>query len=173
MKKDRSKQDNVFDERIIRAEYEAVYRYVLSLSRNTMEAEDIVQETFYKAMKKSDYRGECSIYSWLCSIAKNTWLDKRKKEKREYITDELENVMMDDSESMEALYIDKEQSMEIHVILHMLEEPYKEVFSLRVFGQLSFKDIAMLFGKTESWGRVTYYRAKRMITDKLRKDGFV
>ena len=52
-----------------------------------------------------------------------------------------------------------------------MEEPYKEVFSLRVFGQLSFGDIAEIFGKTESWARVTYHRARKKIAEQMRKDG--
>lgn len=47
-----------------------------------------------------------------------------------------------------------------------LSEPYREVFSLRTFGQLSFVQIGELFNKTDSWARVTYYRAK----SKLRED---
>ena len=63
--------------------------------------------------------------------------------------------------------ITKESAFEIHKILHKLEEPYKEVFSLRTFGELSFKQIGELFEKTESWARVTYYRAKVKIKEEL------
>ena len=68
-----------------------------------------------------------------------------------------------------------EQSIykQLHVVLHTMDEPYKEVFSLRVFGELPFADIADLFGKTESWARVTYHRAKKSITEQLRKDGWI
>ena len=52
------------------------------------------------------------------------------------------------------------------VLLHQLPEPYKEVFSLRVFGELPFAQIGELFGKTDSWARVIFYRAKT----KLRRD---
>jgi len=62
--------------------------------------------------------------------------------------------------------------LHIHKVLHNMQEPYKEVFSLRVFGQLSFGEIAGLFSKTESWARVTYHRARKMIGEKLRKDGY-
>ena len=66
---------------------------------------------------------------------------------------------------------DRETSFQLHRILHELKEPYKEVFSLRTFGQLSFGEIARLFSKTESWARVTYYRARKMIQETLRKEG--
>ena len=50
--------------------------------------------------------------------------------------------------------------MKIHRHLHHLNEPYKEVFMLRVLGELKFQEIAGLFGKSESWAKVTFYRAK-------------
>ena len=68
--------------------------------------------------------------------------------------------------------LEKETAFHIHKVLHEMQEPYKEVFSLRVFGQLSFGEIAKLFSKTESWARVTYHRARKMIGEKLRKDGY-
>lgn len=66
-------------------------------------------------------------------------------------------------EDLEKLFADKELAFQLHQCLHDLKEPYKEVFSLRVFGELSFGKIAMLFGKTEHWACVTYHRAKEKI----------
>ena len=62
---------------------------------------------------------------------------------------------------------DRETAFQIHKILHELKEPYKEIFSLRIFGELSFKEIASLFQKSEHWVCVTYHRAKMMIQQKL------
>ena len=58
-------------------------------------------------------------------------------------------------------------SLQIHLILHQLEEPYKEVFELRTFGDLSFRNIAQVFGKTESWARATYHRARLKIIERM------
>ena len=80
--------------------------------------------------------------------------------------------MSQSSENFEEIFFAKEAVFAIHKVLHTLDEPYKEVFSLRVFGELPFADIADLFGKTESWARVTYNRAKKSITEQLRKDGW-
>ena len=57
----------------------------------------------------------------------------------------------------------EEEAFSIHQFLHNMEEPYKEVFTLRVFGELSFRRIGQLFGKNDSWARVTFYRAKQKI----------
>ena len=72
--------------------------------------------------------------------------------------------------NIEALLLDKEETFRIHKALHRLEEPYKEVFTLRVFGELSFKQISQLFKKTESWARVTFHRAKQKIQTTLKED---
>ena len=69
--------------------------------------------------------------------------------------------------SVEESLSDAQQTMEIHKILHKMGEPHKEVFTLRVFGELSFRQIGELFGKTESWARVTFHRAKVKIIDEL------
>ncbi|MDE7295147.1 MAG: RNA polymerase subunit sigma, partial [Oscillospiraceae bacterium] len=54
-----------------------------------------------------------------------------------------------------------------HKVLHTLDEPYKEVFSLRIFGELSFKEIGELFGKSDGWARTVFFRAKEKIVNKL------
>ena len=56
--------------------------------------------------------------------------------------------------------LDSDSAWQLHRLLHDLNEPYKEVFSLRVFGELSFSQIGQLFGKSDSWARLIFYRAK-------------
>lgn len=153
------------------AEYGAVYHYALAMCRNEQEAQDIVQETFLKAMRAvGKFKGESSLYTWLCSIAKNLWTDKCRRSGRELPSDEWSPANEDSGQSVEQLLAEKDTLRLVHKVLHSLDEPYKEVFSLRVFGELPYADIAELFGKTESWARVTYYRAKKMIILKLRED---
>ena len=63
--------------------FTVVYRYLLSLSHNTHIAEELTQETFFKALKKvDDFRGECDLRVWLCQISKNTYYDYLKKNKK-------------------------------------------------------------------------------------------
>lgn len=164
----KEKKAGAISEEALAAEYEAVYRYVLSLCRNDMTAQDITQETFLKAMRSAaQFQGNSSLYTWLCAIAKNHWLNLCKAGSREMQLTDL--VHHEADSTLEEKLIEKDTAMQIHGILHNLQEPYKEVFSLRVFGQLSFQEIAHLFGKTESWARVTHHRARKMINDKMRK----
>ena len=139
-----------------------VYKYVLSLCRDPKLAEEITQETFFKAIKKLDgFRGQCRLFVWLCQIAKYTYFSHQEKHATEPAIESEGNGSVEDA------LLQKETAFEIHQILHRLSEPYKEVFSLRVFGELSFKQIGLLFGKTENWARVTYYRARIKIKEEL------
>jgi len=142
-----------------------VYKYLLSITHNVTIAEDLTQETFYKALKHLDtFNGKSKIETWLCQIAKNLYFNQYKKDLREKGQTLDENA----SRNMENDLLLKESSFEIHKIVFKLSNPYKEVFSLRTFGELSFSQIGELFEKSESWARVTYHRAKLKIKEELK-----
>ena len=150
-------------EEVYRLYFRDVYRYCLALPRDEQVAEEVTQETFFKALKAIDqFDGKCRLYVWLCQIAKNTYFSMRAVRGAEPIPGEPVS-----PENLEERLLTKESAFEIHRILHRLEEPYKEVFSLRTFGELPFKQIGALFGKTESWARVTYHRARLKIKEEL------
>ena len=156
-------------EELYRTYFDIVYRYIRSVSQDGALAEEVTQETFFKALKKADqFRGDCDVRVWLCQIAKNTLYDHLKKQKKQLLGDEkLEEAESDGGELLEEKLAQRSQAMEIHKVLHRLSEPYKEVFSLRTFGELTFREIGMLFGKSENWARVTYYRARVKIREEL------
>ena len=157
-----------FDE-ICRRCTPVVYRFLLSLCKDASLADELTAETFYQAYLHIDtFRGNCRVESWLCQIAKNTLYDHLKKQKKQLLGDEkLEEAEIDGGELLEEKLAQRSQAMEIHKVLHRLSEPYKEVFSLRTFGELKFSEIGMLFGKSENWARVTYYRARVKIREEL------
>ena len=143
-----------------------VYRYALSLCRNESVAEEITQETFFKALAKLDsFDGRCKVSVWLCQIAKNTYISMCRRNK--HLENNSHAELTPSNGNIEEIIFDKETAFAIHKVLHTLEEPYKEVFSLRTFGELSFKQIAELFEKTETWARVTYHRARLKIKEEL------
>ena len=162
--------ENVVDfEEIYSLYFRDVYRYALSLCRNEALAEDVTQETFFKALKKIDsFKGECKVRVWLCQIAKNTYFSILEKNKKRADFSGAEQSAFPE-ENFEEKFSDRETAFEIHKALHILDEPYKEVFTLRLFGELPFLQIAELFGKTESWARVTYHRAKLMLRENTEK----
>jgi RNA polymerase sigma-70 factor (ECF subfamily) len=164
-------------EKLYREYFTPVYRYTLSLVHDPDMAEEITQETFFRALKKiNDYRGEASLKVWLCQIARNLSFDSLKRQskttaltKHDDESDDYELPAGSESDPEEQL-LRKQTAMKIHRILHDLKEPYKEVFQLRTFGDLSFAEIGELFGKSESWARVTYYRSRMMIKEELDED---
>ncbi len=138
-----------------------VYRYVLSLCHDQSVAEEVTQAAFCKAMENCDsFKGGCSLFVWLCQIAKNTYFTFHKKQKR-CVSESVYEGTLIELPYLESRYIDKEASKRLYQLLHNLSEPYKEVFMLRVFGELPYSQIGELFGKTDSWARLVFYRAKK------------
>ena len=157
-------------EAIYIAHFHDVYKYVFSLCKNAAVAEEMTQEAFYRAMEHIDrFDGSCKLDVWLCQIAKNTYFTYLKKQKRSVWDGEAE-FSQPMEVSIESVLQDKETVWKIHKLLHDMKEPYKEVFSLRVFGELSFSQIGELFGKTDSWARLVFYRAKKDLRRGLDED---
>ena len=153
-------------EAIYQSYFDPVYRYVLSLSQDPHVAEEITQETLFKALRSLDrFRAECSRKSWLCAIAKNLWISQTRKKKTQPMDEAAE--LPDPGIGPEESIVRAEESMRIHRLLHRLEEPYREVFTLRTLGQLSFRDIGELFGKSENWACVVYHRARAKLKSEM------
>ena len=144
----RKRREPEITEQALCAEYEAVYRYALGLCRGEADAQDVAQETFLRAMRASNgFAGQSSLYTWLCAIARNVWRNRCKKLGRETA---LDWDAAPESAGPERAAEDRDMFMAVHRALHALDEPYREVFSLRAYGELSFAEIAGLFGKTDS-----------------------
>ncbi len=145
------------------AYFRDVFLYSCSLSGNESIAEEIAQETFVKALRAIDrFDGSKDIRAWLFTIAKNTYFTYCKRQKI-YADEMLSEYTADIQADFTERLADEESAFRIHQFLHDMDEPYKEVFSLRVFGELPFDRIGELFGKRSGWARVTYYRAKKKI----------
>ncbi len=141
-----------------------VFRFLLSLCGDESLAEELTSETFYQAyLHIGQFRGECKLKTWLCQIAKNAL---RKEQKRRGRFAEQVGFEETGPDPYEAL-ADKELAAQIHKHLHCLREPYREVFMLRVFGELSFGEIAGIFGRSEVWAKVTFYRAKNKLIEDM------
>ena len=153
------------NEKLYQAYYMRVFSYAMTLAKDRTQAEDITQETFFRAFSKhSDFRGESDEMTWLCAIAKNFFLDETKKQSRH---EPIPETLPDTEKSIEYAAMDRDTSFRIHMALHTLEEPYREAFELRVFGELSFREIGTIFGKTENWARVTYHRARLKLQERM------
>lgn len=153
-------------ETLYRRYFDDVFRFLRAMGCSEHLAEELTAETFFKAMKGLDqFRGDCDVFVWLCQIAKNCFFTHADKQKR--LTGEAPPEHMASEHDLAELLEDKELAFRLHQILHDLKEPYKEVFSLRVFGELPFKQIGALFSKSEHWACVTDHRAKTIIRQRL------
>lgn len=145
-----------------------VYKYLLSMTHDEDLSEDLTQETFCQAIRTIDRFDEsCRISTWLCAIAKNVLITYRRKNRQH---DELGEWDAPSPPEQDELIRSEERVLLIRRI-HELPEPLREVVYLRVFGELSFREIGDVHGKTENWARVTFYRGKeRLKNEKLRKE---
>ena len=144
-----------------------VYKYLLSLTHSEDLAEELTQETFYQAIRSIDrFDGRSKVSTWLCGIAKNVYLSYVRKHPEHEDIDELEIP----ADSVETHILASEERLELFKKLHELEDPMREVVYLRAFGDLSFKEIGEVLGKTENWARVTFYRGKEKLRKEVQKD---
>lgn len=160
--------DAVEFEAVYRRYFSGVYRYLCRLTGSAQLAEEITSETFFRALRSLDsFRGGCDMRVWLCQIAKNCYLSWLKKNGRVESADEAALENTPDESDLEERLATREQAQTVRAILHVLAEPYREVFMWRVFGELSFQEIGELYGKSQNWACVTYHRARNRILNRL------
>lgn len=153
-------------EEVYRQHRDMVQRYLYRLCRNETLAEELTQETFYQALKSWDrFKGQSSVATWLCSIAKRLYWSTLRKKDISVAEEKTESAQPDFVDQL----IQRDRAMTAHQLLHALKEPYREVFTLRTFCDMSHAEIGQLFRKSESWARVTYYRARQMLQEALKE----
>ena len=161
-------QQSLF-ESIYKAYFGRVYHYLLSLCRDHHLAEELTADTFFKALRSlQDFRGDSDPGTWLCAIARNLYISHLRKQQPTQSLEDLPDVPAPGAPDPAILAEQQDGLMGLYARLHRLSEPYKEVFLLRALGQLSFRQIGDLFGKTESWARVTYHRARLKIKEEMK-----
>ncbi len=152
-----------------------VFKYLLCLCQNADLSEELTQETFYQAVKSiNSYNGSCKMSVWLCQIAKHSYykyLEKNKKHPKNSL-DVVQNETATTFETPETETVRKDEKVSIYRKIHLLEEPYKEVLLLRLLGDLSFREIGEIQGKSENWARVTFYRAKLKLRERMENDEY-
>lgn len=152
-------------ERVCHAEYQTVRSFLLRLSGSEALADEFTQETFYQAMRQwKNFRRQCAVSTWLCGIAKRLFYSYCRRPPPLPV----ERLPEGAEDSIEDGLLQRERRLQLHRLLHHLPEPYKEVVTLRTFGELSHQEIGALFDRPESWSRTTYYRGKQMLARMLK-----
>lgn len=154
-----------------------VYNYLVSLTGNLEISQELMQETFYSAIKNiKKFKGDSSVKTWLLKIAKNKWKDYLKTSKSTQLysldedTDKIEKLLLEPS--FENDLLEKEKRMFLYKSIHKLDENTKEVIYLRLNSNFSFKEIGNIFGKSEDWAKVTFYRGKQKLKEEYKNEEF-
>lgn len=151
-------------EQFYQENYRIVYGYLYSLCGNRAWTEDLTSETFLKAISRIDsFDGKGKPSTWLCTIGKNLYLNQRNRHKRHV---PLDSVVIAEESTMKEKYIDKQTAETIRRLSKELDEIKQQLFTMRLNG-MSFKDIGEALGKSENWARVTFFRVKNEILDRL------
>lgn len=155
-------------EELYKTQGKAVYRFLLTLTGDPHQAEELLQETFYQAFLHIDrFEGRSSLYTWLCQIGKNAWLRECRRRSRYADTPYEDLTLEDPSLSPEDAIARREEARRLRRAVRKLEDPHREVFILHAYGGLKLKEIAALHQKSESWARVTYFRARKILQEVL------
>lgn len=156
-------------EEIYNEHFRTVYKYLVYLTHNAELAEDLTQETFCKAIKNiNSFRGDCKISTWLCEIAKNLWLNELKKKEKISSEDMQDNI--DSLYNVEDEFIDRQEMILFYKKLQDIKEPIKDILYLKLFSNLTFKEIGEIKGKSEVWARVNFYRGKQKIKELMENE---
>lgn len=149
-----------------------VKRFLMCMTSDFDLSEELTQETFYQAYKSIHrYNGTCKMSVWLCQIAKHLYFDYLKKIKHMKLIsiEDMQNSeqMISSPNNPEELYVFHEDVNSLLNVIQNTKEPYRQIFLLRLYEELSYKEIGQIFEKSENWARVAYYRAKNMIKERV------
>lgn len=148
-----------------------VKRFCMSLCHDEQMAEELTQETFFRALRTiHHYDGSCLMSTWLFQIAKRAWVDALRKKKSGPV-DWIENrTLCIEHETPETIFYRKERMRSLLEMIDELKEPEHTVFVMRAVLEKSYKEIGVQFSKTENWARVTYYRARMKLMERVIQD---
>ena len=164
-------------EKIYTVHARTVYGFLLARTGDPDTAEELTQETFCRALKQvGGFKGESSVSTWLCGIARHVWQEHVKKQKRRSSVEIQAGEQTDDGREEQAdhsclqdSHMLMRENMEVLKALHNLKEPARETMYLRLIGNLTFAQIGEIMGRSENWARVTFYRGKETVMKEVKQ----
>ena len=148
-----------------------VYHFLYTRCGNSDLAEDLMQETFLKALGSLDsYDHSCKLSTWLCQIAKHALYQHWEKYGREHPAEPDPQVPAPENTETQAL-----RCIELAEVLEAFQSlgpDMRQVVSLRAMEGLPYKEIGGIMGKSENWARVTYFRAKEILAREAHHEDF-
>lgn len=146
-----------------------VYHFLYSICGDEVLAEDLMQETFLRAIESIHrYDGSCKISTWLCQIARHLLYQHWERTKREIHAPLDETlVAFDDTEQQ---VINRIELADVFSELKKLPWDMQRVVFYRVMSDLPYREIGAMLGKSENWARVTFYRAKTILLREVKRN---
>lgn len=146
--------------------YRPLYMFLLKLSKDPAMAEELTQQTLFKAFINIEkFEERSSFYTWICQIGKNEWLQECGRKNRVTLLSKFTEEAS--TYDLEKDVLSKQEVEQLRKILAGLPEPYRTVVILRTYAELSFAEIAKQHNKSESWAKVTYMRGKAMLKERM------
>ncbi|MDF2844998.1 MAG: polymerase subunit sigma-70 [Herbinix sp.] len=148
-----------------------VYLYAFSLCKNYHEAQELVSDTFFKALVSLE-KEDGEFKYWLLRVCKNSWLDGLKKKK--YILDKpYDEALSLTGNDMVNLILKEEERRTLYEVIQYLPQTYKEIIILHYFCNLSLKEISEIMNITPGAGRMLISRARKCLKERLNKEDFI
>ena len=149
---------------IYKDNYLLVYKYLLSITHNEDLSEELTQETFYKAVLNiSKFKNKCKLSTWLCTIAKNLWIDEIKKKNRFTQFDNNDVIITEDE------FLEKEERLQLFKSIQKLDTLTRDVIYLKIKGDLSYKEIADIMNTNEIFYQKTKTGQELLFTEEKKK----
>lgn len=147
-----------------------VYKYLMCLCHDPSLAEDLTADTFEAALRGiHKFRGEAKLSVWLCSIAKRKYYQHLRRNGRIQAVP-LEDAPLISSQDIEGEYLRQADKIDLYRALQVLPPEAREVFYLRLAGDMTFEEIGSILGRSGNWARGTFYRGKEKLKRRL-EDG--
>lgn len=148
-----------------------VYKYLMCLCHDPSLSEDLTADTFEAALRGiHKFRGDAKLSVWLCGIAKKKYYMHLRKHGRMQVVP-LEELPLVSEQDIEREYLDREERVDFYRMLQTLEPEAREVFYLRLSGDMTFEEIGSILGRNGNWARGTFYRGKERLKREGKKDG--
>lgn len=165
-------------EKVYLAFAEPLYYYLLKLTGSHSVAEELVQETFFRATLSLDLYKEEQVRGWLFKVARHAYLDEwRKNQRWQWVPffDQLSNStnMISPDGIPEKSVIEGELKDEITDIMNLLPENYRTILYLREYKQFTYEELSVTMDLSLNQIKVTLYRARerfRQLSERLGKD---
>jgi RNA polymerase sigma factor (sigma-70 family) len=146
-----------------------IYAFFYAKTANRETAQDLCHDTFYEACKSiASFNGQSTLSTWIFAIANNI-LKKyyRKSKYQQSLIQKLATIPEADIHSIEELAEIHEDMRKLLHHISKLDDYARELVLLRIYGELSFMEIAELLGKSETYTRVTFHRLKLKIQKEM------